>query len=171
MSFTQEETVEFSRRAVVAGLAVFVLDAALFAGAIAGALCFTHPALQAAFAIAAGIVTALLFVVGHDAGHQSLTPYRRLNNLVGRLAVLPALHPYSLWILVHNHTHHRWTNLSPKDYVWTPLTLEEYQSLSGGRKLLYRAYRSWGGHLHLLLHRVLDQADHVSVPQGSSRDV
>lgn len=145
MSFTHEETVAFSRRNVLLGLGVFVLDGVLLTTAIAGALCFPHPALQAMSAISAGIIIALLFVVGHDAGHQSLTPYRWLNNLIGRLSILPALHPYSLWILVHNHTHHRWTNLAPKDYVWTPLTLEEYHSLSPGQRLLYRAYRSWAG--------------------------
>jgi omega-6 fatty acid desaturase (delta-12 desaturase) len=98
-----------------------------------------------ACAVAAGIIIALLFVVGHDAGHQSLTPYRWLNDLVGRLAVLPALHPYSLWILVHNHTHHRWTNLSPKDYVWTPLTMDQFRELPLFKRMLYRAYRSWAG--------------------------
>ena len=142
MSFTQEETVEFSRRAVWIGLAVFLFDAILLAAAIAGALCSPHPALQALCASAAGIVIALLFVVGHDAGHQALTPYRWLNNLVGRLAVLPALHPYSLWILVHNYTHHRWTNLYPKDYVWTPLTLGQYRELPRRKRFLYRIYRS-----------------------------
>jgi acyl-lipid omega-6 desaturase (Delta-12 desaturase) len=145
MGFSQEETVEFSRRTVAIGVVVFLFDALLLAGMIAGAVCSRHPLLQAAFAIAAGIVIALLFVVGHDAGHQALTPYRWLNNLIGRLAVLPALHPYSLWILVHNYTHHRWTNLSPKDYVWTPLTMEQYQALPWKQQLLYRVYRSWAG--------------------------
>ncbi len=145
MSFTQQETVEFSQRTAWLGLAIFVFDALLFGAAVTGALWFQNPALQTASAIAAGIIIALLFVVGHDAGHQSLTPYRWLNNLVGRLAILPALHPYSLWILVHNYTHHRWTNLGPKDYVWTPLTLEDYRALPTGKRLLYRAYRSWAG--------------------------
>lgn len=136
---------EFSRRALVIGLTVFLFDAVLLGAAITGAVFSTNALLQTVCAVTAGVVIALLFVVGHDAGHQSLTPYRWLNNLIGRLSVLPALHPYSLWILVHNQTHHRWTNLSPKDYVWNPLTLEQYRELTPARRLLYRTYRSWAG--------------------------
>lgn len=145
MSFSHQETVHFSRRTLLIGLSVFLLDAILLGAAITGAVLTTNPIVQTACAVTAGIVIALLFVVGHDAGHQSLTPYRWLNNLIGRLSILPALHPYSLWILVHNQTHHRWTNLSPNDYVWNPLTLEQYQQLSPARRWLYRIYRSWAG--------------------------
>lgn len=145
MSFSHQETVEFSRRTLFVGLTVFLFDALLLVAAISRAVVSTNVVIQTGCAISAGIVIALLFVVGHDAGHQSLTPYRWLNDLIGRLSVLPALHPYSLWILVHNQTHHRWTNLSPKDYVWNPLALEQYRELTPARQLLYRVYRSWAG--------------------------
>ncbi len=52
MSFTQRKTVAFSKRSVVLGLAVFVLDFILLATAITGALYFSNLFLQAAFAIA-----------------------------------------------------------------------------------------------------------------------
>ncbi|TWT39864.1 Delta(12)-fatty-acid desaturase [Thalassoglobus neptunius] len=145
MPFTHKETVAFSQRSALGGIAYFLLDAVLLVAALACALTASHPIWQLIFSMGAGLMISLLFVVGHDAGHQSLTPHRWLNNVLGRLSTLPALHPFSLWILVHNHTHHRWTNLSPRDYVWTPLTTAEYQSLSKHQRLLYRLYRSWAG--------------------------
>ncbi|MEW4486609.1 fatty acid desaturase [Thalassoglobus sp. JC818] len=145
MPFTHKETVAFSRRSAIGGIAFFLLDAVVLVAALAYALTASHPVGQLLSSLIAGLMISLLFVVGHDAGHQSLTPHRWLNNFLGRLSTLPALHPFSLWILVHNHTHHRWTNLSPRDYVWTPLSLAEYESLSKPNRFLYRLYRSWAG--------------------------
>jgi len=147
MTFSQQETVHYSKRNAVIGVSIFLFDAFLLVLTIAIALSATNPLIQLAMSAAAGIAISVLFVVGHDAGHQSLTPYRWLNNLLGRLTLLPSLHPYSLWILVHNQTHHRWTNLSPQDYVWTPLSRDQYRSLTPAKRLLYRAYRSWFGPL------------------------
>jgi omega-6 fatty acid desaturase (delta-12 desaturase) len=93
----------------------------------------------------AGIMIGVLFVVGHDAAHNSLTPSTRLNRWIGVMAFLPSLHSFSLWELGHNRTHHRWTNFAPKDYVWTPLDWRQYSRLSRFRQLQYQFYRSaWG---------------------------
>ena len=54
----------------------------------------------------AGVATAMLFVLGHDACHGSLTPSPRLNRWIGSLAFLPSLTPFSAWELGHNQTHH-----------------------------------------------------------------
>lgn len=86
--------------------------------------------------------TAMLFIIGHDACHGALTPSARLNRIIGRIAFLPALHPYSAWDLGHNKLHHCFTNLRTKDYVWAPLSPEEFRLLSPQQQLIQRVFRS-----------------------------
>ena len=83
---------------------------------------------QLAMAAVNSLFIAILFIVGHDACHGSLTPHRWLNAFLGRLALLPSLHPFTSWELGHNRLHHCFTNLRGKDYVWTPLSLQEFRS-------------------------------------------
>jgi len=97
--------------------------------------------LQLIFSALAGVVIAVMFVVGHDAAHNSLTPYRWLNRAIARMAFFPSLHPLSLWVLQHNRNHHRWTNLSPQDDTWVPLSMEQYNNRSWPSRILYRLYR------------------------------
>ncbi|WP_293400809.1 fatty acid desaturase [Polaromonas sp.] len=93
----------------------------------------------------AGLVIGRLFIIGHDACHQSLTSHRKLNRWLGRIAFLPSLTAYSLWDLGHNTVHHGFTNLKGVDFVWAPLTLDEFRALSPTGRLLQRLYRSgWG---------------------------
>jgi omega-6 fatty acid desaturase (delta-12 desaturase) len=141
MSFTAEEVLTYAHRSMVKGVAVFLVDAAILITFVYIALAASPWWLQAFFSLATGIMIGILFVVGHDAGHNALTPSRMLNRVLGQLALLPALHPFSLWVNVHNHTHHRWTNLSPRDYVWTPLSLEAYRALLPIQQWLYKVYR------------------------------
>ncbi|MEX2169095.1 MAG: fatty acid desaturase [Pirellulales bacterium] len=141
MSFTQEETLIYAHRDLVKGVAIFVVDVAVLVMLAYLALSASPWWLQTLFSLATGITIGILFVVGHDAAHNALTPSRQLNYVLGQLALLPALHPFSLWVNVHNHTHHRWTNLSPKDYVWTPLSLEAYRALPRRQQLRYQLYR------------------------------
>lgn len=89
---------------------------------------------------------ARLFILGHDACHQSLTPDRRLNKVLGRLVFLPSLTPFKLWELGHNMAHHGFTNLRGKDYVWAPFSPAEFAQLSFMRRLCERYYRSGNGH-------------------------
>ena len=83
-----------------------------------------------------------LFVLGHDAAHNSLTPYSWLNRLLARLVLLPAWHPYTSWVYAHNTLHHGGTNLRGKHPDFVPLTKEEYDQLPRWRQLLERVYRS-----------------------------
>jgi len=83
-----------------------------------------------------------LFIIGHDACHQSYTRHRGLNRLLGRIAMVPSLTPYSLWQVGHNVIHHGYTNLKGIDFVWAPLTSAEFNSLPPGRRVLERIYRS-----------------------------
>jgi len=97
----------------------------------------------------AGVWVARLFIIGHDACHQALTRHRGLNRVLGRLAFLPSLTPYSLWELGHNQAHHGFTNLRGRDGVWVPLAPDEYLALPPHRQWLERLYRSgWGPGLY-----------------------
>jgi omega-6 fatty acid desaturase (delta-12 desaturase) len=88
---------------------------------------------------------ARLFVLAHDACHQSLTSNRTLNQILGRFAFLPSLTPYSTWELAHNSVHHVFSNWSKKDYVWAPFSKGEFDKLPMGRQLLERFYRNAAG--------------------------
>lgn len=89
-----------------------------------------------------GVAIAMLFLIGHDACHNSLTPSRWVNRLVGRLAFLPTFHLFSGWAKSHNLKHHAWTNLKGLDPGYSPFTKEEFDRLSFGRRLRERIYRT-----------------------------
>jgi len=93
-----------------------------------------------------GLVIGQLFVIGHDACHGSLSASRRLNRLVGTLAFLPSLTPFSTWALGHNQIHHVYTNLKSRDYIWAPFSKAEYDRLSPWRRRMERMYRTPLGH-------------------------
>ena len=58
--------------------------------------------LSLAFVPISGMLIVVLFVIGHDACHQSYPPSQGVNNVIGRIAFLPALQAYSLWEHEHN---------------------------------------------------------------------
>lgn len=133
-------------------LTLALTDFALFAACMAGAVLASHPAIQVLMALLAGFMIARLFILGHDACHQSFTPHRKLNRWLGRLLFLPSLTPYSLWDVGHNIVHHGYTNLSGFDFVWQPATLEAYESMPVWKQWLECAYRSgWAPWLYYLV--------------------
>ena len=133
-------------------LALVVADLALFASLLAATMLLRHPALQLLCGAVNGIVIGRLFILGHDACHQSLTRHRRLNRWIGRLVFLPSLTPYSLWEVGHNVVHHGYTNLRGFDFVWQPRSFDEFRALPRGRQLLERIYRSgWAPWLYYLV--------------------
>lgn len=144
---SKEDTMLFSERSAIKGSALFLLNVSLFFGTIYGALYFEQIGIKLIFSALAGLFMTMLVALGHDACHQSLTPYRSLNFLIGQLSFLPALHPYSLWDLEHNRIHHRYTNLKTKDNLWVPCSKQEYERLPLSRRLAYRFYRSLFGML------------------------
>jgi omega-6 fatty acid desaturase (delta-12 desaturase) len=129
-----------------------VLDVALFALALAAVILAPSKLLQVLAGLACGFVIGRLFILGHDACHQSFTPHRGLNRWLGRLLFLPSLTPYSLWEVGHNVVHHGYTNLKGFDFVWQPLSLDEFQALPAWRRALERVYRSgWAPWLYYLV--------------------
>ncbi|MGZ5269815.1 MAG: fatty acid desaturase [Ramlibacter sp.] len=141
-----------SAKGTARALALLALDYALLAAALAGAVRVGPAWAQLACGVVAGLVIGRLFIIGHDACHQSLTPHRTLNRWLGRLAFLPSLTPYSLWDVGHNVVHHGFTNLKGADFVWAPCTGEEFAALSPLQRGLDRIYRSgWGPGLYYLV--------------------
>lgn len=98
--------------------------------------------MKLACSLVATLLIPVLFIVGHDACHGSLTPRAWLNRLIGRITFLPALHVYSVWEYGHNGLHHGWTNVRGKDLVWAPFSKSDYDRLSKGRRFLERLYRT-----------------------------
>ena len=93
-----------------------------------------------------------LFIIGHDACHQALTSSPRLNRVLGRTAFLFSLTPYSLWRVGHNVVHHGFNNLRARDFIWQPMSVEEYLALPGWRRSVERIYRGpWGPGLYYFL--------------------
>src|SRR5436189_1431161 len=71
-----------------------------------------------------GLSIGALFVVGHDACHGSFTSSKLLNQILGRIAFLPALNAFSAWDVAHNQLHHGFTNLKCSDDIYVPLSKE-----------------------------------------------
>lgn len=141
-----------SRRSTAYALFLLLLDYALLAAALAGVVLLQSLALKLLAGAAAGFVIARLFIIGHDACHQSLTAHRRLNRWLGRIAFLPSLTPYSLWDVGHNVVHHGYTNLKGFDFVWAPYSPQEFAGLGRLQRALDRIYRSgWAPGLYYLL--------------------
>jgi omega-6 fatty acid desaturase (delta-12 desaturase) len=140
-----------SKRTAIAFLLLLV-DIGVYAAFMSGIILLELWWAKLLCAIAAGFVIGRLFIIGHDACHQSLTSHRRLNRVLGRIAFLFSLTPYSLWDVGHNVVHHGYTNLKGVDFVWAPKTLDEYSELSPLRKQLERMYRSgWAPWLYYLI--------------------
>lgn len=140
-----------STRTTLYPIALLAFDYVLLLSALAGAVLLDAWWARLLCGMAAGFVTGRLFVIGHDACHQSLTPHRRLNQWLGRIAFLPSLTPYSLWEVGHNVVHHGYTNLKGFDFVWAPCTAQEFAALTPTQRLLDRIYRSgWAPGLYYM---------------------
>lgn len=114
----------------------------MFALAISATVLLTHRLLRILAAGLTGLVIGQLFILGHDAFHQSLTSHHRPNRWLGRLVFTPSLTPYNLWKVGHNVVHHGHTNLEDFDFVWQPYLLEAHEALPAWRKVLERFCRS-----------------------------
>jgi omega-6 fatty acid desaturase (delta-12 desaturase) len=138
---SREERLRFGRKAFFWPIALFVAVYALWVALTVFAVRLGG-ARGAAVAVVDGLVIGLLFVVGHDACHNSYTPSTPLNRWIGRLAFLPSLVSFSLWYREHNQVHHRYNNVRHFDHVWEPLSTDEYVQRGLLGRALYRFYRS-----------------------------
>lgn len=75
-------------------IGLVVTDLVLFALLLSATILLRYPALQLLTGSACGLLIGRLFILGHDACHQSLTRHRRLNRWLERLVFLPSLTPY-----------------------------------------------------------------------------
>jgi omega-6 fatty acid desaturase (delta-12 desaturase) len=139
--FTLEEKRDFAQPRLVAPFVLFLALVAAWLGLLL--LILAAPiGISVLLTTPCGLLIAMLFVVGHDAAHNSLTRSGILNKVLGRLAFLPSLHAFSLWDLSHNRTHHRYNSIRGIDYVWEPMTREAFERCSVLRRTLYRFYRT-----------------------------
>ena len=127
------------------GLLYFGRNIAIYLGLLAAVAWVDQPLLLLPLWVLAGLGVSGLFVLGHDAAHGALFRSPRLSYVVGQLALLPSLHAYEVWAVGHNRIHHVHTGCGGIDFVWHPVTLEQYRSLSPFAKLLHRIEWSvWG---------------------------
>lgn len=139
-------------RNTILALSLVALDLLLFGLALGATVWLPPWWLKLPAGVATGFVIGRLFILGHDACHQSFTPHAALNRWIGRLVFLPSLTPYSLWNVGHNVVHHGYTNLKDFDFVWRPRTLDEFRALPRWRRGLERVYRSgWAPWLYYLV--------------------
>ena len=120
------------------GLGYFFRDLAVYGLVMLALYSTDHIYFVIPLLVLASLAVSGLFVVGHDAAHQALFASRRLNGVVGRLAMLPSLHVFEAWVLGHNRVHHGHTVKHHVDFVWHPSTAEQYAAMSLPSRLLHR---------------------------------
>ena len=142
----RSELQHFGKKSNALAMTLFFVDGAVYG---AGFLCLAwlpgHLMLKACLSVILGIHITRFFILGHDAAHGSLTALPAVNGIIGRTALLPALHPFSLWQVGHNRVHHAFTNLKGIDFIWIPYSPTEFRRLPRYRRLLERFYRSVAG--------------------------
>lgn len=143
----REVLTSYSHKAFFIPILIFSFDFIIFFLLIYSILNFDNLLLKALLSILLGLNIGLLFVVGHDCCHNSFTPKKSLNKFLGVISFLPTLHNLGLWEIGHNQIHHAYTNLRVKDYVYSPLSRKEFDTLTRFEKFKYRIYRSSIGHL------------------------
>jgi acyl-lipid omega-6 desaturase (Delta-12 desaturase) len=127
------------------GLAYFGRDVVIYLAVVAGLIAFGNPLIVAPLLVLAAFVISGLFIVAHDAAHGSLFKSKRLNSIIGHIAMLPSWHVYEGWVLGHNRIHHAYTVRQGFDFVWHPYTADEYREMSTLKKLRHRIEWSWFG--------------------------
>jgi omega-6 fatty acid desaturase (delta-12 desaturase) len=126
------------QRSLGRGLFLLARDLVFYGFAIWGLLSTNNPLFLVPLWLLAGFSVAGLFVLGHDAAHGSLFDSKRLNAVVGRLTMLPSLHVTSAWEFGHNRVHHGHTLKQGMDFVWHPITADEYAEMGRFARLRHR---------------------------------
>lgn len=142
----------FAVKQTTKAILLLLADIAIWFALLAGVVMIENLLVKIILGNLAGFWIGRLFILGHDACHQSFTPHRELNKLLGRIAFLPSLTPFSLWEVGHNVVHHGQTNLKGFDFVWAPASVAEFRAMPVWRQNLERFYRSgWGPVVYYLV--------------------
>jgi len=154
------------------GLAYFARDLALHALVlVALASTDTWWLLIPLWGLSALTVSAL-FILGHDAAHQSLFRSKRLCAVVGRIAMLPSLHVHDAWVLGHNRLHHGHTVREGMDFVWHPVSPEQYAALPAWKRLRHRIeWSPLGAGLYYLRDVWWNKMMRFTPPEKLARDI
>jgi omega-6 fatty acid desaturase (delta-12 desaturase) len=134
---------QYRVKSLKSGMASFGIAAAVWLVTFAGILFLPTWMWWAKVLLALinGSAGSALFLAGHDAGHGTLVPKRWMNRLIGRICLLPALHPFTAWVHNHNVLHHAFTNVKEKDPGFPPLSVDEYRAKPWFGRWLYRCSR------------------------------
>jgi omega-6 fatty acid desaturase (delta-12 desaturase) len=154
------------RKQVLLPLALFGLAAGLYVATWLAIFRVSGVA-RLPVSLANGFFIGVVFIIGHDACHGAFVRPAWLNRVIGRLAFLPSLQPYSFWELGHNRMHHGWTNLREKDYPWAPFSKAEFHRLSPGRRLVERVGRTFFG--VAVYYGVVIWWSHMAFPDARDR--
>lgn len=127
------------------GLAYFARDLVFHGLVVWGLLSTNAPWFLVPLWILSGFTVSALFIVGHDAAHGALFKQGWLNGLVGRIAMLPSLHVYESWVVGHNRVHHGHTVKEHLDFVWHPVSPEQYAAMPLRHRLRHRVEWSFAG--------------------------
>ncbi len=126
------------RRSTSRGLTLVARDVVFYAATVAGLLATDRWYFLVPLWLLAGLAVAGMFVLGHDAAHNVLVDDDRMNRLLGRLLFVPSLHIHESWVLGHNRIHHGHTLKQGMDFVWHPLTPEQYLELTPSQQRAHR---------------------------------
>lgn len=147
------------------GLVYLTRDLAIYAAAVGILLSTDFLPMVLVGWVLATLATAGLFVVGHDAAHGSLFESARLNGIAAKIAMLPSLHPESVWAYGHNRVHHAFAGCEGLDFVWHPVTPTQYREMSGWRRLLHRLeWSRFGAGIYYVRAIWWDRLVHLEAP-------
>lgn len=135
----------FTKKKLFLPLLILLLDIAYYAFCIYFTLSLDQQ-FKVLMIIPTAFAISFLFLIGHDAAHNSFTKYALLNQIIARVVFLPTFHSYTAWCLSHNRTHHAHTNLKDDDDVFNPLSKKEFDSLSYLERSSYKFKRTMLGH-------------------------
>ncbi|MFO0890187.1 MAG: fatty acid desaturase [Isosphaeraceae bacterium] len=129
-------------RRLARGLSLFTLNLTSYLVLVSAACLAPGCLARSACVLVAGGVIGSLYVIGHDAGHGSFVPGRRLNRWLARIAFLPAYAPLASWYHAHVLLHHRFLRVRGRDMAWVPWSHEDYRRASLWRRTCYRFLRT-----------------------------
>ena len=127
------------------GMSYFARDVIIYLGTIAALIFVANPFADIALDVLAVLAVTALFVVAHDSAHGALFNTKRKNSIIGRIAMLPSWHVFEAWVLGHNRIHHAFTVRQGYDFVWHPVTAQEYADKSRWAKMIHHVEWSWWG--------------------------